>query len=81
MAIIPENEINNIRESANIVDIIGSYVSLSKKGNNYVGLCPFHEDHSPSMVVNDKLKIFKCFVCGKGGNAFGIPLSRNQCGA
>ncbi len=70
MAFISENEINQIRDSANIVDIIGSYVSLEKKGNDYVGICPFHEDHSPSMHVSTKLNIYKCFVCNAGGNVF-----------
>jgi len=70
MAYISEEEINNIRENASIVDIISEYVALSKSGNDYVGICPFHEDHSPSMHVSTKLNLFKCFVCGVGGNVF-----------
>ena len=70
MAYIIEEVINNIRDSANIVDIIGQYVSLKKSGNNFVSVCPFHDDHSPSMHVNPNLKIFKCFVCNAGGNVF-----------
>ncbi len=70
MAFINEDKINEIREKASIVDIIGSYISLEKKGSDYVGICPFHEDHSPSMHVSTKLNIFKCFVCGAGGNVF-----------
>ncbi|MBE6148712.1 MAG: DNA primase [Firmicutes bacterium] len=70
MAFISEEEINNIRNEANIVDIISSYISLNKSGSDYVGVCPFHDDHSPSMHVSTKLNIFKCFVCNTGGNVF-----------
>ena len=70
MAYISEEEINNIKNEANIVDIIGSYITLNKSGNDYVGMCPFHDDHSPSMHVSTKLGIFKCFVCNTGGNVF-----------
>lgn len=65
-----EEDINNIRASADIVSIIGSYINLEKKGSDYVGMCPFHDDHSPSMHVSTKLNIFKCFVCNTGGNVF-----------
>ena len=70
MAYISEEEINNIRNNSNIVDIISSYIELKKSGNDYVGMCPFHDDHSPSMHVSPKLGIFKCFVCNTGGNVF-----------
>lgn len=70
MAFIKEEEINNIREQADIVDIISGYLDLKKSGNDYVGICPFHDDHSPSMHVSPKLNIFKCFVCNTGGNVF-----------
>ncbi|MBQ6841029.1 MAG: DNA primase [Bacilli bacterium] len=70
MAFISEEEINNIRNEANIVDIISSYIPLNKSGSDYVGVCPFHDDHSPSMHVSTKLNIFKCFVCNTGGNVF-----------
>ena len=70
MAMIPNEEIAKIRNDANIVDIISSYVNLESKGKNYFGICPFHDDHSPSMHVSPKLNIFKCFVCNTGGNVF-----------
>lgn len=70
MAYISEEEINSIRDKANIVDIIADYMPLNKAGNDYVGVCPFHDDHSPSMHVSPKLNIFKCFVCNTGGNVF-----------
>lgn len=70
MAYISEEEINNIRESSDIVDIISSYIELKKSGNDYVGICPFHEDHSPSLHVSPRLGIYKCFVCNTGGTVF-----------
>ncbi|MFA7056115.1 MAG: DNA primase [Candidatus Cloacimonadales bacterium] len=62
--------IEQIRESNNIVDVISAYLPLKRSGANYKGLCPFHEDRNPSMMVSEQKQIFKCFVCGKGGNAF-----------
>lgn len=66
---IPTELYNSIISQVNIVDIISNFVSLSKKGNNYVGLCPFHQDSSPSFMVNPTKNIYKCFPCGKGGDA------------
>lgn len=70
MAAISNEEINSIQKQANIVDIIGSYINLEKKGNNYFGICPFHDDHNPSMSVSEEKGIFTCFVCHKTGNVF-----------
>ncbi len=67
---IEENKINEIRNSADIVTIISDYVPLKMQGKNYFGICPFHDDHSPSMSVSPERQIFKCFVCGKSGNVF-----------
>ena len=67
---ITQEEINHIQSVSSIVDVIGSYINLEKKGKNYFGLCPFHDDHSPSMSVSEDKKIFTCFVCGKTGNVF-----------
>ncbi len=58
-----------IEEKSNVSEIISDYISLEKKGNNHVGLCPFHSDSNPSMSVSDSKGIFKCFVCGAGGGA------------
>ena len=63
-------EIDEIRAAANIVDIISSYQDLTQKGKNYFGICPFHEDHSPSMSVSVEKQIYKCFSCGASGNVF-----------
>ena len=65
---IPEEVIENIRRENDIVDIIGEYVSLKKQGRNYFGLCPFHDEKSPSFSVTKEKQIFHCFGCGKGGN-------------
>ncbi len=70
MSFIDQDEINSIRQSSNIVDIIGSYISLTQKGKNYFCVCPFHNDHSPSMSVSEDKQIYKCFSCGATGNVF-----------
>ncbi len=70
MALLSQEEIKNIRMHANIVDVISSYIPLTHKGKNYFGVCPFHEDHSPSMSVSEDKQIYKCFSCGAAGNVF-----------
>lgn len=62
--------INEIREQADIVTVISSYLSLIKKGKNYFAICPFHDDHTPSMSISFEKQIYKCFVCGASGNVF-----------
>ena len=70
MARISEEEINAVRNQADIVNVISHYIQVHRKGKDYVCLCPFHDDHSPSMSISPDRQIFKCFVCGKGGNVF-----------
>lgn len=70
MAVLSNEELNRIRSSVNIVDVIGSSINLEKKGKNYFGICPFHDDHTPSMSVSEEKQIFTCFVCGASGNVF-----------
>ena len=60
--------IEKVKKAANIVDVIGEFVKLRKAGVNYKGICPFHDDHTPSMVVSPVRQTFKCFVCGEGGD-------------
>ena len=67
---IPDNKIEEIRTTANAVDIISEYVQLRKRGKNYVGLCPFHNEKTPSFTVSDEKQIFHCFGCHTGGNVF-----------
>ena len=64
-----DNTINEIRKANDIVDVISSYIPLSKKGKNYFGVCPFHDDTNPSMSVSSDKQIYKCFSCGAGGDA------------
>ena len=61
--------IDRIYAAANIVDIIGDYVTLKRKGVNYTACCPFHNEKTPSFIVSPAKGLFKCFGCGKGGNA------------
>lgn len=68
--LIPEDTINEIRNKNDIVDIVGEYVQLKKQGRNYFGLCPFHNENSPSFSVAPDKQIFHCFGCGAGGNVF-----------
>lgn len=70
MAFVSNDEINAIRAKANIVNIVGSYIPLTQRGKNYVCVCPFHDDHSPSMSVSEEKQIYKCFSCGATGNVF-----------
>lgn len=59
-----------VRKAADIVELIGQYVQLKKAGQNYVGLCPFHSERSPSFTVNQNKQIYHCFGCGRGGDVF-----------
>lgn len=71
MARIPTQVIDEIRDRTNIVEIIGQYVQLKKSGGkNYVGLCPFHNEKSPSFSVAEDKQFYHCFGCGRGGNVF-----------
>lgn len=61
--------INDVLKHCDIVDIISRYIDVKQKGRNFVALCPFHDDKNPSMQISKDKQIFKCFVCGTGGNA------------
>lgn len=77
MSRIPENVVESLLDSANIVDIIGEDITLRKAGVNYKGLCPFHDDKTPSFVVSPSKGICKCFACGKGGNVIWYLQEKN----
>lgn len=66
---IDRETVDRIYAAANIVDIVGDYVTLRRKGVNYVACCPFHNEKTPSFVVSPSKGVYKCFGCGKGGNA------------
>ncbi len=69
------NTINEIRSKVDIVKIISSYLPLTKKGKNYFGVCPFHDDTNPSMSVSEDKQIYKCFSCGASGNVFDFVMN------
>jgi DNA primase len=66
----PEHFINQVAQATDVVDLIGQYVALKKRGKEFVGLCPFHDDKRPSLNVSPSKQIFKCFACGTGGGVF-----------
>lgn len=70
MALFSTEEINAIREKADIISIVGSYIPLTQRGKNYFCVCPFHDDHSPSMSLSSEKQIYKCFSCNATGNVF-----------
>ena len=70
MKTLSTEQINEIRSSVDIVDIVSRYISLTKKGKNYFGVCPFHEDSDPSLSVSPDKQIFSCFSCHTSGNVF-----------
>ncbi|MDS9471039.1 DNA primase [Sporosarcina pasteurii] len=69
MARIPEETIEEIRKKTDIVDLIGEYIQLTKRGKNWFGLCPFHGENTPSFSVSEDKQLFHCFGCGASGNA------------
>ena len=68
--------IEEVRARNDVVDVIGGYIHLQKKGSNYFGLCPFHNEKSPSFSVSPQKQMYYCFGCGKGGNV--ITFFRRQ---
>ena len=65
---IPRDFIDRLVDETDIVNLLGQYLSLTKKGNNYVCCCPFHEEKTPSFTISPQKSIYHCFGCGKGGN-------------
>ncbi len=75
---ISRQTIDRIMDSVNIVDVVSEFVSLRKAGVNYKGLCPFHDDTTPSFMVSPSKNICKCFACGKGGDAVRFLMEHEQ---
>lgn len=67
---IPYDVILDIKSKVNIVDVISGYLPIEQKGKNYFAICPFHDDHNPSMSISPEKQIYTCFVCGASGNVF-----------
>ena len=75
---IDQQTIDRILDAAQIVDVVSEFVTIKKRGVNYIGLCPFHNDKSPSFYVSPSKGICKCFACGKGGNAAHFIMKHEQ---
>lgn len=75
---IDRNTIDRIMDAADIVEVVQDFVSLKKRGVNYIGCCPFHNEKTPSFIVSPSKGIFKCFGCGKSGNAVGFVMEHEQ---
>jgi len=78
--VIDDNFLDEIRDRADIVDLIGEYVELKRSGANYMGLCPFHSEKTPSFSVSPSKNIFKCFGCGEGGDVITFVMKRENLG-
>lgn len=76
----PEEVVEQVRERNDIVDVIGGYVQLKKKGSSYFGLCPFHNEKSPSFSVSATKQMYYCFGCGKGGNVISFIMEYENFG-
>ena len=75
---IDRETVDKIMDATNIVDVVGEFVNLRKAGVNYKGLCPFHDDKTPSFMVSPARQICKCFACGEGGNAVNFLMKHEQ---
>ena len=73
---IPPEKISEIQRSLNIIDIVSDYVALKQTGRNFLGLCPFHHEKTPSFTVNVEKQIYKCFGCGEGGTVFNFLMKQ-----
>jgi DNA primase catalytic core len=75
---IPQETIQRVLDAANIEQVVSEFVSLKKKGVNFLGVCPFHNEKTPSLVVSPAKGIYKCFGCGKSGNAIGFVMEHEK---
>src|SRR5687767_14671572 len=75
---ISQTTIQQILSRIDIIEIIGSFVKLKKRGTNYLGLCPFHNEKTPSFTVSPVKEIYKCFGCGKSGNTIGFLMDHEK---
>src|SRR5881394_98903 len=75
---IPQDLIDRIRDATDIVEYIGGFVKLRKRGKNYLGLCPFHQEKTPSFNVSADRQTYHCFGCGVGGNVITFIMERDK---
>ena len=78
MSLISQNTIRQILGRLEIVDVIGGFVRLKKRGANYLGLCPFHNEKTPSFSVSPTKEIYKCFGCGRSGNTISFLMEHEK---
>ncbi len=75
---IPDDKIDEVRSASDIVDVISAYVNLKKRGKNYTGLCPFHQEKTPSFSVSAEKQMYYCFGCGAGGNVITFLMQHDK---
>ena len=75
---ISESSVNSVLASLDIIDVVSDYLTLKKSGSNYKACCPFHEEKTPSFMVSPNKGIYKCFGCGKSGNALRFVMEHEQ---
>ena len=75
---IPKDTIDKIIDAARIEEVVGEFITLKKRGANYLGLCPFHGEKTPSFTVSPAKGIYKCFGCAKGGNSVNFIMEKEQ---
>lgn len=75
---IPDDKIEDVRRASDIVDVISAYVALKKRGKNYTGLCPFHQEKTPSFSVSAEKQMYYCFGCGQGGNVITFLMQHDK---
>ena len=75
---IPQDTVNKILDSAQIVDVVSDFVSLKRRGANFIACCPFHNEKTPSFYVSPAKGIYKCFGCGKSGTAVGFVMEHEN---
>ena len=75
---ITSQTIQQITSRIDIIDVVGEFVKLKKRGTNYIGNCPFHNEKTPSFTVSPSKEIYKCFGCGKSGNAIGFVMEHEK---
>ncbi len=75
---IPDSAIDDVRSATDIIDVISAFVPLKKRGKNYVGLCPFHQEKTPSFTVSSERQMYHCFGCGAGGNVFTFVMEHDR---
>ena len=76
---IPQETVNLILDTAQVVDVVSDYVTLKRRGANFVACCPFHNEKTPSFYVSPSKGIYKCFGCGKAGTAVGFVMEQEHC--